>query len=139
MKLSPMFALLIVATAGTAFAQTTPPATDANQATPTTASDSTRDPNQPPASQALPPGTQMAQAAGQTPTEAAKKDPHNIQSSARRTGAWSRFADQGGCDAQQLAGAEFHQLRQGWRQQGYPSRIRQLCEEALIQWLPRRS
>lgn len=83
MKLSPMFALLIVATAGTAFAQTTPPATDANQATPTTASDSTRDPNQPPASQALPPGTQMAQAAGQTPTEAAKKDPHNIQSSAQ--------------------------------------------------------
>ena len=54
MKLSPMYTLLIVAMACPAFAQTSPPATNAPP------TDST---------------------ASQTPTEAAQKDPHNIQSS----------------------------------------------------------
>jgi hypothetical protein len=78
MKLSPLFTLLIVATSSTAFAQT-PPANDPNPSTPTT--DTTRDPNMAPATPTPQSGTQMAQAAGQTPTEAAQKDPHNIQSS----------------------------------------------------------
>jgi len=58
MKFSPMHALLIIAMACPAFAQTSPPEAS------------------PPA--ANPPNETMA---NQTPTQAAQKDPHNIQSS----------------------------------------------------------
>lgn len=54
MKLSPVYALLIVAMACPAFAQTSPPATS-------------------------PPPTGSTE--NDTPTEAAQKDPHNMQSS----------------------------------------------------------
>jgi len=67
MKFSPMHALLIIAMACPAFAQTSPPET--SPPSPEAAS--------PPEANS-PPNEMMA---NQTPTQAAQKDPHNIQSS----------------------------------------------------------
>jgi hypothetical protein len=81
MKFSPMHALLIIAMACPAFAQTSPPASS---------------PQSPPAAsppEANPPPNEAM--ANQTPTEAAQKDPHNIQSSGPEDWAMVKGHDKG--------------------------------------------
>ena len=84
MKFSPIHALLIIAMACPAFAQTPPPAT-----------------NPPPTDTTPPPSDTMASPppaesmANQTPTQAAQKDPHNIQGSGPEDWAMVKGHDKG--------------------------------------------
>ena len=83
MKFSPMHALLIIAMACPAFAQQSPPTTPE----PVTSPPATTPETSPP-----PPVDSMA---NETPTQAAAKDPHNIQSSGPEDWAMVKGHDKG--------------------------------------------